>query len=125
VIVLGLGVIAFALSQLWMRPVSPLWLVLMALTAVTGLATLRIPGMPISFSISDTFTIIAALVVGPAAGAATAALDGLVLSCLMSTTRRSAVRVLFNMAFPALATWVSAELFFILARLARCACWPC
>jgi putative nucleotidyltransferase with HDIG domain len=71
--------------------------------------------MPISFSISDTFTIIAALMVGPAAGAVTAALDGLVLSCLMSNNRRSAPRVLFNMAFPAVATWASAELFFAMA----------
>lgn len=115
VILLGAAVIAYSAGQLLGQPVSKLWVVLLALTAVTGLATLRIPGMPISFSISDTFTIIAALVVGPAAGALTAALDGLVLSFRMSTNRRSMPRVMFNMAFPAVATWVSAEFFFALA----------
>ncbi len=91
------------------------WTVLLLLTAVTGLAMLRTPAMPISFSISDTFSIIAALVVGPAAGAVTAALDGLVLSCQMPKTRRAPHRILFNMASPAIATWVAAQIFFALA----------
>ena len=115
VIVLGGIVVTYSLGRLLTQPVSGLFLVLLVLTAVTGLATLRVPGMPISFSISDTFTIIAALVVGPAAGAVTAALDGLVLSCQMLNDRRSVHRVLFNMAQAAVATFVSAELFLALA----------
>jgi putative nucleotidyltransferase with HDIG domain len=76
---------------------------------------LRTPAMPISFSISDTYSIIAALVIGPAAGAVTAAVDGLVLSCQMPKTRRAPHRVLFNMASPAIATWAAAQIFFTLA----------
>src|SRR5688572_5645234 len=115
VIVLGGVVLTISFDRLLAEPISRLWVVLMILTAVTGLATLRVPGMQISFSISDTFSIIAALLVGPAAGAVTAALDGLVLSCRMLNSRRSVPRVLFNMAFPAIATWVSAQVFFALA----------
>ena len=115
VIALGALVVVHAAGELLAQPFSILWLILLLLTVITGFATLRIPGMPISFSISDTFTIIAALVVGPAAGALTAAVDGLVLSCRMSHNRRSAQRVLFNMAFPAVATWASAQVFFALA----------
>ncbi len=115
VIALGGLVLVRSLEQLLLQPVSPLWLALMALTAATGLARLRPPGSHISFSISDTFSIIAALLVGPAAGAVTAALDGLVLSCRMSSVRRSVPRLLFNMAFPAIATWVSAQVFLTLA----------
>ncbi len=70
-------------------PVSPEWLILVALTVASGWATLRIPGMPISFSISDTFNIAAALLFGPSAGAITAALDGLVLTSRFSSDRRS------------------------------------
>ena len=115
VIALGGLVMARSLEQLSTQPVSPLWLALMGLTAATGLARLRPPGSHISFSISDTFSIVAALLVGPAAGAVTAALDGLVLSCRMSSVRRSVPRLLFNMAFPAIATWVSAHVFLTLA----------
>jgi putative nucleotidyltransferase with HDIG domain len=111
--VIGIGglILAHSLDQVFSQPVSWLLVILVTLTAGTGLATLRVPGKEISFSISDTFSIIAALLVGPAAGAVTAALDGLVLSCRMLTSRRSLPRVLFNMAFPAMATFISAEIF--------------
>ena len=115
VIAIGGLILAHSLDQVLSRPVSWFWILLLVLTAGTGLATLRVPGKEISFSISDTFSIIAALLVGPAAGALTAALDGLVLSCRMLTSRRSVPRVLFNMAFPAMATWISAEAFLYMA----------
>jgi putative nucleotidyltransferase with HDIG domain len=99
--------------QLSHGPFSSSWAVLLALTAAAGWATLRVPSMPISFSISDTFTIVAALIVGPAAGALTAALDGLVLSFRMANDKRSAGRVLFNMASLALATWTAGQVFFL------------
>ena len=108
-------ILLHCIRQVSAQPISWFWIVLLALTAATGLATLRIPGKEISFSISDTFSIIAALMVGPAAGALTAALDGLVLSCRMLNSRRSLPRVLFNTAFPAMATWISAEVFVRLA----------
>jgi putative nucleotidyltransferase with HDIG domain len=68
----------------------------------------------VSFSISDTFSIVAALLVGPSAGAITAALDGLVLSWHMKNSRRTAERVFFNTAVPALATWTAAQVFVLL-----------
>jgi putative nucleotidyltransferase with HDIG domain len=115
VILIGVSVTAYAARDLVMRPFEPEWLVLLGLTLLSGLATLRVPGIPISFSIGDIFTIVAALVVGPAAGAVTAALDGLVLSSRMASSDRSLHRVLFNMATLAVATWVAATAFFALA----------
>jgi putative nucleotidyltransferase with HDIG domain len=115
VIAAGAGVMTYAVRDLLARPFEAEWLVLLVLTLVSSWATLRIPATQISFSISDVFSIIAALLVGPAAGALNAALDGLVLSCHMQTSRRTITRVLFNMAAPAIATWVAAETFFILA----------
>src|ERR1041384_8266288 len=68
--------------------------------------------MPISFSISDTFSIAAALIIGPAAGASTAAVDGLMLSFRMQDSARTTRRMLFNLAAPALAVWIASEVFF-------------
>jgi putative nucleotidyltransferase with HDIG domain len=115
IIVLGAGVLVWSLMDLVQHPPRWEWLILVALTVVSGWATLRSPSLLISFSISDTFSIAAALLFGPSAGATTAALDGLVLSYRMLTSRRSARRVLFNMAALAVATWIAARVFFVLA----------
>src|SRR5688500_4458159 len=114
-VIAGAGVLAYATWDVLSHPIATEWIVLLMLTVVSGWATLRIPGIAISFSISDTFSIIAALLVGPSAGAITAAVDGLVLSWRMESSRRSIDRVLFNMATPAIATWVAAETYFTVA----------
>lgn len=115
VIVVGTTILAYAATDLLHRPPQWEWLILLALTIVSGWATLRSPSMLISFSISDTFSIAAALLFGPSAGAMTAAVDGLVLSYRMLTSRRTFHRVLFNMAAPAIGTWIAAQAYFALA----------
>jgi hypothetical protein len=113
-ILIGGSLAVMSLVEVLRAPFSPVWLALLALTACAGWATLRVPSMPISFSISETFSVIAALI-GPAAGAITAALDGLVLSFRMARTPRALHRVLFNIAAPVISTWTAAQLFFRLA----------
>ena len=115
VISLGVGVLAYSVRDLVLHPVGYKWLVLLLLTVASGLATLRIPEMPISFSISDTFIFAAGLLFGPSAGAVTAALDALVLSYRMMFSRRTMHRVLFNSATASVAIWISAQVFFTLA----------
>jgi putative nucleotidyltransferase with HDIG domain len=115
VIVAGTAILAHAGVDLIEHPAGLQWLILPALTVLSGWATLRIPSMPISFSISDTFIMAAALLFGPSAGAATAALDALVLSYRMAFSTRTVHRVLFNMATAAIATWMAAFVFFALA----------
>ena len=112
---LGAIVLTYSVAGLIRHPVKPEWLILLLLTVVSGWATLRTPSLLISLSISDTFVISAALLFGPSAGAITAALDGLVLSYRMLTSRRSAYRVLFNVAALAIATWGATQAFFALA----------
>jgi hypothetical protein len=114
VILFGLVIVVYSVSDLIQHPVNPQWLILVVLTVASGWAMLRIPAMPISFSISDTFNIAASLLFGPSAGAITAALDGLVLSFRMASTRRSIDRVLFNMAGPTIAIWIASQVFFAL-----------
>jgi putative nucleotidyltransferase with HDIG domain len=110
---IGAAVLAHSIADLVRHPVEPQWLILVALTIGTSWVMLRVPTMEISFSISDTFNIAAAVLFGPSAGAITAALDGLVLS--RQFTKRTAYRVLFNVAVSALAIWIAARIFFALA----------
>ena len=61
IILFGVAIAAYSVLDLVRHPVGLQWLILVALTVASGLPMLRIPAMPISFSISDTFNIAAAL----------------------------------------------------------------
>jgi putative nucleotidyltransferase with HDIG domain len=117
VIAAGLLVI---LASMWhvivVAPVDIPWFILAALTVLSGAATLRMPpDIPVSFSISDSFTITAALLFGPAAGAVTVVIETLMISFRLARRDNPPRRVLFNIAAPALAMWASAHAFFLLA----------
>ena len=113
--VAGAIVCSYAAWDILQGEIRPEWFALMALTACAGLVKLVVPGMPVSFSISDTFTILAALAVGPSAGALTAALDGLVLSFRMARRARTFTRVSFNVACLALASWSAGSAYRLIA----------
>jgi putative nucleotidyltransferase with HDIG domain len=115
IVLLGCVVAGLSIVDLLSAPIDRDWLTLLALTVASGLATLRVPGMPISISISDIFSIAAALLFGAPAGALTSALDGLVLSFRMATSQRSLSRLLFNASAPAIAMWGAARAFAFLA----------
>jgi PAS domain S-box-containing protein len=112
VMVSGSLVLCWSAVELIARPPGTLWLVLAALTVASALATVRLPGFPISFSLSDTFTIMAALLFGPAAGATLVALDGFVSSWRLRISTPTPARVAFNVTSLALAMWLAARLFF-------------
>jgi PAS domain S-box-containing protein len=112
VIMSGTIVVALSAFQLAARSVPPTWLVLALLTLITGWATVRMPGTPISVSVSDTFTMAAALLFGPAAGALLSGADGLVMSMRLPRQMRTPTRLLFNMSAPAVSMWAAASLFF-------------
>src|SRR5882762_2804022 len=95
-------------------PVDQRWFVLAGLTVLSGSATLRLPGTPVSFSISDSFTMAAALLFGPAAGAVTVAIDGLVISMRLARRPIPAKRVLFNATAHPLAMWAVLQSFLLL-----------
>jgi putative nucleotidyltransferase with HDIG domain len=114
VVLIGTLLLAWTVHDVLTRPPHTGWLILIALTMASGWATLRVPGMPISFSISDIFSIASALLYGPSAGAITASLDGLVLSTRMATSRRTLHRVAFNGSAPAIAMWVATQAFLLM-----------
>jgi putative nucleotidyltransferase with HDIG domain len=86
-------------------------LVVLALTMLSGFATLRLPWVGFSFSVSDTFTITAALLFGPAAGTVAVVLDCLVISFRLAKRELGFQRLMFNIAAPAFAMWLAARCF--------------
>src|SRR5438034_2581915 len=72
----------------------------------------------ISFSTSDTFTIAAALLFGPAAGTVIVALEALVMSLRVAHTTNSRmwVRLVFNVTAIPLAMWLAAHIFFAIGH---------
>ncbi len=113
--IFGLGtiVIAFSLYELQVDPVGYQWLILAALTLVSGSATVRLPTIPATISISETFAFTAVLLFGPACGTMTVALDCLVMSFWQVRKRPELLRLMFNMGAPALSVWIGANAFFL------------
>src|SRR6185503_18745474 len=105
----------WSLAHLFSAPIPLPFFVLIGLTVLSGCATLRLPTIPVSFSISDSFTITAALLYGPEAGTVAVAVDSLVISLQLARRSFRAERLLFNAAAPALAMWVASSTFFWLA----------
>jgi PAS domain S-box-containing protein len=112
----GSVVLAMAVVQLLRVPIAPPFLLLLACTVVSGWATLRMRYVPISFSVSDTFTIAATLLYGTAAGTVLAAIDALVMSLRITRSRTDAMwfRLLFNIASTALAMAIAGGTFYLL-----------
>jgi putative nucleotidyltransferase with HDIG domain len=110
--VTGCAVLALSAADLATTPPPTQWWLLVALTLVSGSAVLRMPSVPVSFSISDVFTLTSAVIFGPAAGAVLVAVDSLVISACLARTGLAAERILFNAAAPPVAMWLSAHAFF-------------
>jgi GGDEF domain-containing protein len=114
VIVAGMFAVGASFAEMLAKPVSPEWFILAALTVISGSATVRLPSVPASLSVSETFVFTSVLLYGPPAGTLTVALDGLIISLWLTRPRKELHRVLFNMAAPALSIWVASQLFFVL-----------
>ena len=111
----GFLLIAMSVWRLSASTVGVGWYVLVALTIISSSATLRMSAVPVSFSVSDVFTMTAALLFGPAAGTVAVAIDCLVISSRLARRELLWRRALFNATAPALAMWVAAHVFFRLA----------
>jgi hypothetical protein len=110
-------VVSSSAYRLISEPVGPQWFLLAALTLISGSATVKLPSVPASISVSETFVFTAVLLYGPAAGTLTVALDGLVISYWIAKRKREPYRALFNMSAPAVSAWCSAHLFFLTAGI--------
>jgi putative nucleotidyltransferase with HDIG domain len=117
VAVLGLGTLVHSLYSLYAQPIGGNWYVLAALTLLTGSATVRLPSVPATISISETFVFTSTLLYGPAAGTLTVALDALVISFTLARKGHPGYRLLFNICALPASLWVGAHLFFWSAGL--------
>jgi len=109
----GCCVLALSMAELWAMRLPMQWWALVAVTLVSGSAVLKLPKVPVNFSISDVFTLTSAVLCGPAAGTALVAIDSLAISVrLVRKGQLPLERLLFNAAAPPLAMWLSARMFF-------------
>jgi putative nucleotidyltransferase with HDIG domain len=88
------------------------WLLVSALALAAGWFALKMPGVPVYLSISDTFHITSCLLFGPAPATLTIALDSLGMSLRRGNP---AHQVLFNTTSCALSLWSAGQVFFWLS----------
>ncbi len=103
---LGLFAIAQAATALFSMPRPAEWLLFSVLAIGFGRLSLRLPGVPVHASMSDTFLMTSAMLFGPAPATVAMAADGFILSWRRGHT---ADRMLFNAANPALSVWLGAQ----------------
>jgi putative nucleotidyltransferase with HDIG domain len=114
----GVAAVLWSIGALIAAPIAWPFFILIGLTILSRGAMLRLPNSPVSFSISDSFTITAALLFGPEAGTIAVAIDSLVISYQLARRNFGVRRLLFNAVAPALAMWTAAHCFFWVAGVA-------
>lgn len=105
VVLAGSFVVVDSVLALGEMPMGWGWLLLMALTWISGFLNLRVPGVPATLSVSEVFVFLQVLMYGGPAAILTVSSDGL-LSALLHRDSRL-VRVLFNATEPALSVWIA------------------
>src|SRR3954469_4044760 len=93
------------------RALPPAVFLLAGLTLVTGFAKLRMPGTTASFSVSEIFTMTAAVLFGPAPATLLVAADAAAMSLRLSPAQRTARRIVYNATASALAIWIDTHVF--------------
>src|SRR5262245_34977657 len=114
----GLAAIAYSVFRIATQPVSTQWLILAALTFLTGSFSVKIPSVAARISVSDAFVFASVLLFGPDAATVIVAIDCSVISLWMRDENRSPLRSLFNVCAVSLAIWLSAQAFFWLVGVA-------
>src|SRR5438874_1015170 len=98
VITAGLVVMAYSTVLLVVRPVSHQWMILGALTLLTGSFSVKVPSISARISVSDAFVFASVLLFGPAPATVIASLDCFVASLWLNNDSRSPIRSLFNLS---------------------------
>src|SRR5688500_6867696 len=103
VIAAGLTVILSSVAHMYQAPPGQEWLILAALTLLTGSFTVKIPKLSARVSVSDTFVFAAVLLFGSSVPTVIVALDCLVATLWLRRTKHSRLRSLFSLASVAFA----------------------
>jgi len=112
IVLVGFVVIVETVFHTGFRDLGYQWLILAALTVITGSFTVKIPGVDSKVSIADTFIFTNIVLFGTAAGTITAALDGLAGSIRSKTKSRRLDYILFNSANMGLSAYLAGLAFY-------------
>lgn len=116
IVVIGLATIVSSVADI-IRANNWDWTLLAALTLVSGSATVRLPSLPATISVSETFVFTSVLLFGPAAGTITVALDALIISFWAYKKNDPLYKIVFNVSALPLTIWVAAQIFFLTAGI--------
>ena len=108
---LGLGIIALSWYLLYRQGTGFEWLLLAVLAVLSGSLTVKIPGINSKVSVADTFIFANIVLYGPAVGAITAILDGLLAPNSSKSAKRKLHYKLFNVGVMALSAFAGGQAF--------------
>jgi len=112
VVLAGAAALAHSAHRLFVDPVDLQWVILAFLTLLTGSFSLKVPSINARVSVSQTFVFVSVLLFGAAAGTVTVLVEALVILFWMSPAERPLHKLLFSMAAPSAALWISSTVFF-------------
>jgi putative nucleotidyltransferase with HDIG domain len=115
VVVAGSFVVVQSFGQLYLHDVGWSWTILALLTLVSGSATVNLPSLPATVSVSETFVFTSVLLFGPAAGTLTVALDALVISFWSYRKGHPLFKILFNVCAVSLSLWLASNIYYQLS----------
>jgi putative nucleotidyltransferase with HDIG domain len=115
VIAVGLSLASHSALELYVAGTTGQWLLLAALTLLTGSFTIRITKLSIRISVSDAFVFASVLLFGTSVATVIVAIDSLVATLWMRPENRSIFRSLFNVAVASLSIWIASWAFYTVA----------
>ncbi len=115
VIVAGAYSVVSSLNALVSGEIPSSWLILAALTVVSGSAPIRLYSIPVALSVSETFVFTSVILFGPAAGTLTVVLDAAVISFWSFKRGQKLFKIVFNVCALPLTIWIAAHLLFAVA----------
>src|SRR5688500_5563444 len=111
VIAAGAMTIGHSLLSLIQHPIGTDWLVLAALTLLTGSFSIKIPSINARISVSEAFVFAGVLAFGANVATLIVALEALILTSWVRGPSRSPLRALFNMSAGAIAIALACRIF--------------
>ena len=112
VVAAGAFMVLQSFVQLYVHDIGWTWTILALLTLVSGSATVNLPALPATVSVSETFVFTSVLLFGPAAGTLTVALDALVISFWSYRKGHPTYKIIFNVCAVSLTLWFASHLYY-------------
>ena len=115
VVAAGSFMVVQSFAQLYLHNIGWSWTILALLTLVSGSATVNLPSLPATVSVSETFVFTSVLLFGPAAGTLTVALDALIISFWSFRKGHPHYKILFNVCAVSLTLWFASNIYYQLS----------